>query len=190
MGANGAGKSTLVKILTGAVRPDNGTILVRGVPFIAHSPAEARRGGIVSVYQEPALVPDLDIVSNLRLTQTPIGPFRPGSTELGIPRPRPRPLRPTTAARDAAGHRPRPGARHRARRPDARRDDRGTARRPDRTRPRGHRAPARDGPIGHLHLAPDDRDRRGLRPGDGPARGRDGRRRRRRPRARRSGSSR
>ena len=62
MGANGAGKSTLVKILTGAVRPDTGTILVRGKPFIAHSPAEARRGGIVSVYQEPSLVPDLDIV--------------------------------------------------------------------------------------------------------------------------------
>src|SRR6202795_4360321 len=61
MGANGAGKSTLVKILTGGVRPDHGTILVRGKPFAAHSPSEARRGGIVSVYQEPSLVPDLDV---------------------------------------------------------------------------------------------------------------------------------
>jgi ribose transport system ATP-binding protein len=86
MGANGAGKSTLVKILTGAVRPDTGTILVRGVPYVAHSPAEARSGGIVSVYQEPALVPDLDITSNLRLTRTPIGPFLSWLTELGIPR--------------------------------------------------------------------------------------------------------
>src|SRR4051794_7093198 len=85
MGANGAGKSTLVKILTGAVRPDGGTILVRGKPYVARSPAEARRGGIVSVYQEPSLVPDLDIVSNLRLTHTPVGPFLTWLGELGIP---------------------------------------------------------------------------------------------------------
>ena len=71
MGANGAGKSTLVKILTGAVRPDGGTIAVRGRERTVHSPAEARRGGLVSVYQEPALIPDLDIRSNLRLTETP-----------------------------------------------------------------------------------------------------------------------
>ena len=70
MGANGAGKSTLVKILTGAVHPDGGTITVRGRPYTAQSPAEARRGGVVSVYQEPALIPDLDVRSNLRLTRT------------------------------------------------------------------------------------------------------------------------
>jgi ribose transport system ATP-binding protein len=84
MGANGAGKSTLVKILTGAIRPDGGTIAVRGQERTAHSPAEARRGGVVSVYQEPALIPDLDIRSNLRLTGTPIEPFRQWLTELGI----------------------------------------------------------------------------------------------------------
>jgi ribose transport system ATP-binding protein len=85
MGANGAGKSTLVKILTGGVRPDAGSILVRGKPFTAHSPAEARRGGIVSVYQEPALIPDLDVRSNLRLTQSPIDGTRHWLSELGIP---------------------------------------------------------------------------------------------------------
>jgi ribose transport system ATP-binding protein len=84
MGANGAGKSTLVKILTGAVRPDTGTILVGGEPYSARSPAEARRGGIVSVYQEPALVPDLDITSNLRLTRTPVEAFRHWLAQLGI----------------------------------------------------------------------------------------------------------
>jgi ribose transport system ATP-binding protein len=84
MGANGAGKSTLVKILTGAVRPDSGTIAVRGKPRIAHSPAEARRGGVVSVYQEPSLIPDLDVRSNLRLTETPFDPFRHWLRELGI----------------------------------------------------------------------------------------------------------
>jgi ribose transport system ATP-binding protein len=84
MGANGAGKSTLVKILTGAVRSDDGTILVRGQPYVARSPAEARLGGVVSVYQEPAVIPDLDIRSNLRLTKTPVEPFRHWLAELGI----------------------------------------------------------------------------------------------------------
>ena len=84
MGANGAGKSTLVKILTGAVRPDRGRIVVRGKERTAHSPAEARRGGIVSVYQEPSLIPDLDIRSNLALTETPVEPFRRWLAELGI----------------------------------------------------------------------------------------------------------
>ncbi len=84
MGANGAGKSTLVKILTGAVRPDAGTITVRGRERTVHSPAEARRGGLVSVYQEPSLIPDLDIRSNLRLTETPLEPFRHWLAELGL----------------------------------------------------------------------------------------------------------
>ena len=84
MGANGAGKSTLVKILTGAVRPDTGTIVVRGQPYVANSPTEARKGGIVSVYQEPSLVPDLDIASNLRLTRTPLDAFRHWMAELGL----------------------------------------------------------------------------------------------------------
>ena len=83
-GANGAGKSTLVKVLTGAVRPDGGVISVRGTHRTAHSPAEARRGGLVSVYQEPALIPDLDISSNLRLTETPLEPFRHWIQELGL----------------------------------------------------------------------------------------------------------
>ncbi len=85
MGANGAGKSTLVKILTGAVRPDAGTIVVRGHERVVHSPGEARRGGLVSVYQEPALIPDLDIRANLRLTDTPLEPFRHWMAEFGIP---------------------------------------------------------------------------------------------------------
>ncbi len=83
MGANGAGKSTLVKILTGAVRPDSGTILVRGEARDLRSPAAARRSGVVSVYQEPALIPDLDVESNLRLTATPVEPFRAFLAELG-----------------------------------------------------------------------------------------------------------
>ena len=84
MGANGAGKSTLVKILTGAIRPNAGRILIRGKAYHVRSPAEARRAGLVSVYQEPALIPDLDIASNLRLTRTPIEPFRQWVRELGV----------------------------------------------------------------------------------------------------------
>ncbi len=72
MGANGAGKSTLVKMLTGVLRPDGGVIAIRGKPFLFRSPAEARAAGLVSVYQDPALVPDLTISQNLRLAGAPI----------------------------------------------------------------------------------------------------------------------
>lgn len=85
MGANGAGKSTLVKILTGAIRPTAGNILIRGERSDIHSPAEARRAGLVSVYQEPALIPDLDVLANLRLTETPVEAFRSWVKELGVP---------------------------------------------------------------------------------------------------------
>ena len=61
MGANGAGKSTLVKIITGVFPADGGQIFVKGVARSFRSPAEARSAGIVSVYQDPALVPDLTV---------------------------------------------------------------------------------------------------------------------------------
>ena len=84
MGANGAGKSTLVKILTGAIQPDAGSFTVRAR---AQRPlaGRARALGIACVYQEPSLIPDLDVRSNLRLTATPVGPFREWLVELGIP---------------------------------------------------------------------------------------------------------
>jgi len=84
VGANGAGKSTLVKILTGVVQPDAGRIAVRGRERTVHSPAQARRGGLISVYQEPSLIPDLDVRDNLRLTETPLEPFRHWLGELGL----------------------------------------------------------------------------------------------------------
>jgi len=85
MGANGAGKSTLVKILTGAIRADAGRILVRGEDRRIRSPGEARRAGLLPVYQEPALIPDLDVARNLALTRTPVAPFRDWVRELGVP---------------------------------------------------------------------------------------------------------
>jgi len=69
MGANGAGKSTLVKIMTGVYAADAGTIVLDGQTKSFRSPAEARRAGIVSVYQDPALVPDLTVAQNLRLAR-------------------------------------------------------------------------------------------------------------------------
>lgn len=85
MGANGAGKSTLVKILTGAIRANAGRVLIDGREHLVRSPAEARQAGLVSVYQEPALIPDLDIASNLRLTATPVEPFLRWVREMGVP---------------------------------------------------------------------------------------------------------
>ncbi len=68
LGANGAGKSTLVKILTGVIRPDAGTIEMSGRPVRFASPASAPRAGLAAVFQDPSLVPDLTVRQNLRLT--------------------------------------------------------------------------------------------------------------------------
>lgn len=84
MGANGAGKSTFVKIITGALRPDTGMVLIRGKEARVGSPAEARRSGLVPVYQEPSLIPDLHVADNLRLTDTPVDPFLRWVGELGV----------------------------------------------------------------------------------------------------------
>lgn len=83
MGANGAGKSTFVKILTGAIRPDAGAVTIRGRQAQVGSPAEARRSGLVPVYQEPSLIPDLDVADNLRLGDTDPATFRHWAAELG-----------------------------------------------------------------------------------------------------------
>jgi ribose transport system ATP-binding protein len=84
LGANGAGKSTLVKILTGVIRPDGGTILVNGQESSVSSPAQAARIGLAPVFQDPALVPDLTIDQNLRLTGTPVSAVRRRLAELDL----------------------------------------------------------------------------------------------------------
>src|ERR1700722_12814331 len=67
IGDNGAGKSTLVKVLSGAIRPDSGQILIEGNPVHLTSPLNARDYGIETVYQDLALAPDLDAAANLHL---------------------------------------------------------------------------------------------------------------------------
>ena len=84
MGANGAGKSTFVKILTGALKPTAGRVLIRGQEACVGSPAEAQRSGLVPVYQEPSLIPDLNVADNLTLGNTPVQAFRNWVEELGI----------------------------------------------------------------------------------------------------------
>ena len=84
MGANGAGKSTLVKIMTGIFPADTGTLALDGVRQTFRSPAQARRAGIVSVYQDPALVPDLTVGENMRLAGVPFESVRSHLDELGV----------------------------------------------------------------------------------------------------------
>ena len=69
MGANGAGKSTLVKILSGVYARDAGSILLGGSNFVAQTPAQAIRNGVVTVHQHinDGVISDLDVASNLML---------------------------------------------------------------------------------------------------------------------------
>ena len=178
MGANGAGKSTLVKILTGAVRPTAGKILIRGEARDVHSPAEARRAGLVSVYQEPALIPDLDVASNLRLTETPVEPFRRWVEELGVPD---LDLRETARHIPLAILRVLDLARALAIEPDVLLLDEMTAALPANLAEKVLdvvKRQSQDRPLGDLHLAPAAGDFRALRSRHGAARRRDGRRRR------------
>ncbi|MFT7309616.1 MAG: ribose transport system ATP-binding protein [Paracoccaceae bacterium] len=84
MGANGAGKSTFVKILTGALQPTAGQVLISGKVAHVGSPSQARRSGLVPVYQEPSLIPDLNVADNLKLGDTPVQAFLDWVQELGI----------------------------------------------------------------------------------------------------------
>jgi ribose transport system ATP-binding protein len=71
LGENGAGKSTLIKCLSGVVRPDAGTIELDGVPVDLRRPTDAHRLGIVPVFQELSLLPDLTVADNISIVDPP-----------------------------------------------------------------------------------------------------------------------
>jgi ABC-type sugar transport system ATPase subunit len=71
VGDNGAGKSTIVKILSGVITPDKGTILVRGQETVFHNPQDAYSGGTFTVFQDLALVEALDVGRNVFLGREP-----------------------------------------------------------------------------------------------------------------------
>ena len=67
IGDNGVGKTTLIKMISGAVRPDEGEIFLNGAQVQFGSPLEAREAGIETVYQNLALSPALSIADNMFL---------------------------------------------------------------------------------------------------------------------------
>lgn len=70
MGENGAGKSTLIKVLTGVYSKDEGDILMEGSAVAIHSPQDAQKVGISTVYQEITLCPNLSVAENMFIGRT------------------------------------------------------------------------------------------------------------------------
>ena len=76
MGENGAGKSTLLKILSGDYQPDEGTMTRDGEQLSFGSPRDAIRAGIRVIYQEPEIIPGVDVAENIYAGELPTrGPF-------------------------------------------------------------------------------------------------------------------
>src|SRR4029079_6798662 len=67
VGENGAGKSTLINIITCAHARDHGEVVFNGEAIRQHDPVASRRRGIVAIYQQPALFPDLTVSENIGL---------------------------------------------------------------------------------------------------------------------------
>ena len=71
LGENGAGKSTLMKIMAGVVQPDEGRMTLDGAPVAFPNPAAANRAGIVCIFQELSLMPELTVADNITLSSPP-----------------------------------------------------------------------------------------------------------------------
>ncbi len=71
LGENGAGKSTLIKIISGVVQPDEGTITLDGNVVTLPDPQAANAAGVVCIFQELSLMPDLSVADNIGITRPP-----------------------------------------------------------------------------------------------------------------------
>ncbi len=71
LGENGAGKSTLIKIMSGVVAPDEGLMLLDDKPVSFATPAAANAAGIVCIFQELSLIPDLSVSDNIAISNPP-----------------------------------------------------------------------------------------------------------------------
>ncbi len=71
LGENGAGKSTLIKIVSGVVRPDTGSMRIDGREVAFPDPSAAKRAGIVCIFQELSLMPDLSVADNICIADPP-----------------------------------------------------------------------------------------------------------------------
>jgi len=71
VGENGAGKTTLIKIVAGALKPDRGTIRLRGEPTEFHNPSHSQSLGISVIHQELNLLPLMSVAENLFLGREP-----------------------------------------------------------------------------------------------------------------------
>jgi len=71
LGENGAGKSTLIKVIAGVVVPDEGEMLLGGNAIHFAGPAEANDAGVVCIFQELSLMPDLSVADNISIADPP-----------------------------------------------------------------------------------------------------------------------
>src|SRR6201987_2061924 len=71
LGENGAGTSTLIKIIAGVVQPDAGTMYLAGNNVSFATPSAANAAGVVCIFQELSLMPDLSVADNISIASPP-----------------------------------------------------------------------------------------------------------------------
>lgn len=73
VGENGAGKSTMIKVMTGVYAPSGGRVLVDGNAVAFAGTRAAREAGVVAIFQEPMVFPELDVAENIFISATDLG---------------------------------------------------------------------------------------------------------------------